>query len=260
MQKAEDHIKAITEKLTTLSSITSHSEHNIFNDFIQVVFNTAADPSFIQEALPMCLLEVEKGWRAEPASYAENPDTGELLREIGFHYLSAVKESEPFTDVIGEIIGKYSNRTLKQFLTPKGLADGISAFTQAILLPTTAPFSIGDPTGCGAGSLILAQLRAIYKRDGGEGIKLTSVTATDIDRNMVKACCMQVMMSSALHELPLSSFTARHTDAIKGHNDDATVYKLTNFKTCFDLLMQHQAGFMPISAQASNTVTRKKAA
>jgi hypothetical protein len=210
----------ITEKINKLCAMSKYcaGPKQVINDMAQLAFNVLATTPAFAMAFPGTSLYVDEGMTAEVRRYEHDPEAWALLQELVLDFFHAVKSSEPFTDVIGAIYGDLVGKNLAQFLTPKKVADGVVAMQLAFMPQHVERITLGDPTGCGTGSMILAALRNVLKKHGKDSLGYLDLVVMDIDPNMVRLCCLQVVLSAVMHRIPLMGFEAHCGDTIRDYN------------------------------------------
>lgn len=153
-------------------------------------------------------------------------DFKEDIQKCSAMLILAIKESEPFDDLVAEFIEENgaSNKNLGQYFTPRD----ISLFQSQLNLKLTSIdkfkeddyFWIGDDTGCGTGSLILGMLSQFKENvEGFEDIHFQSVAVSmnDIDEYLSKIAYFQVVLSSLLHSKPIGIVQVEAKDIIKDY-------------------------------------------
>ena len=214
MKKSNKH-----KLLVLIEEIIRNNNHRsqikqVFDDIIQLTLNCVLSPEFMDEAAPGCYLKVKPYLVNELSDYKYYPKAWELLQDASLEIMSMVKNSEPFTDILGELYDKQLGKVLGQFLTPKQVAYGINKFIMADSQPFTEKTIVGDFCGCGAGSLILNHLKTIYEMHGAESLKHVDVIGMDIDAKMVQLTALQVILHSCIHNLPINQLSMFHGHAI----------------------------------------------
>lgn len=213
-------IKQITEKINKLCAMSKYSAgpKQVIDDMAQLAFNVLATTPAFTMAFPGTSLYVDESMTAELRRYEHDPEAWALLQELVVDFFNAVKSSEPFSDVIGGIYGDLVGKNLAQFLTPKKVADGVVAMQLIRMEKPHERITMGDPSGCGAGSMILAALRNVLKKHGKDSMAYLDLVVIDIDPKMVRLCCLQVVLSAIMHRIPLMGFEAHCGDTIRDYN------------------------------------------
>ena len=199
----------ISQKIEKLCrSKYSSGPKAVFDDVIQLAFNLLTVPAIVQGAFPRTKTAADSALLNEVRRYEKDAEAWALLQDIVLDFIKLIAESDPFTDVIGELYDEYLGKVLGQFLTPSDVATGVAAIHLSIMPKPDRRMRIGDPCGCGAGSMVLALLRQIHQVHGPDALKLMEVIATDLDPHMVRLCTVQVVMSAITHRLPLAAYAA----------------------------------------------------
>lgn len=211
--------KALGKKVHAVCNAMNRRNTNarqVIDDLMQLACNLITEPAFIPGAFKNTLYCYRDGFRNELSHYKEEPKAWALLQELYFDYQRAILDNEPFTDIVGmmydENIGK---NDMGQFLTPPDLANNLMPFLIGAVAPKIVePTRIGDICGCGAGSLILGQIKGFIQGQGEEVAKHLHVVGVDLDVRMVRMTTAQVVLSSIFHRIPLGSFTSYRANAI----------------------------------------------
>lgn len=216
----------ISKKIKELFTKSKHNTNpkKVIEDMVQMTFNLVTEPEFMARTYPNTAYAHKDGMRNELTSYKKDPAAWKLLQEIVMDYMQAIRDAEPFADIIGGMYDEYLGNVLGQFLTPVDVAEGVSRIMMAMMPPITEPINIGDPCGCGAGSLILSQLRAIYEEQGADALALVNVMAMDLDANMVRLCTVQIVLSSIIHRIPLKGYYAYWGNVITEFEKDTLAF------------------------------------
>ena len=217
--------KEISKKIQKLCNDSKfiNDPKQVIDDMIQMSFNFLTEPFVIGKAFPRTRYTFKNEMRNELTPYKKDPKVWALLQEIVMDYMQAIRDAEPFSDVIGGMYDEYLGKRLGQFLTPTDVAQACAAICMATMPPLTEPINIGDPCGCGAGSLVLAQLEAIYQAQGKDALKLVNVMVTDIDANMIRMATVQIVLSAMFHRIPLGSFAAFCCNVITEYENSDTL-------------------------------------
>lgn len=206
MKKKEQTISQKINKLCTTSNYSSGPKQ-VIDDMVQLAFNVMTTPLFMNY-FPRTRYYLDHSMTAEVRRYEHDPEAWQLLQELVLDFMGAIKEAEPFEDVMGSLYDEYLGQALGQFLTPKDVADALAGIQLALMDKPTEKLMLGDPCGCGAGSLVLAQLRCILAKHGIESMKYLEVLVMDLDPNMVRLCCVQIVLSSIMHAIPIHGLEA----------------------------------------------------
>lgn len=211
--------QSISQKIQKLCAMSKYSSgpKQVIDDMVQLAFNVMTTPIFLAH-FPRSRFYVDHSMRNEVRRYEHDPKAWQLLQELVVDFMQAIHEAEPFEDVIGSLYDEYLGQALGQFLTPKDVADGLAAIQLALMPKPTEKLMIGDPCGCGAGSLVLALLRRILEMHGEESIKLLDVLVMDLDPNMVRLCTVQIVMSSVIHNIPIFGLEAHCGNTITDYS------------------------------------------
>ena len=216
MKANQQSISQKIQKLCTMSKYSSGPKQ-VIDDMVQLAFNLMTTPIFLDH-FPRSRYYVDHSMRNEVRRYEHDPEAWKLLQELVVDFMRAIKEAQPFEDVMGSFYDEYLGQALGQFLTPKDVADALAAIQLALMDKPTEKLVIGDPCGCGAGSLVLAQLRGILDMHGEDIIKLLEVVVMDLDPNMVRLCTVQIVMSSVMHNIPIFGLEAHCGNTITDYS------------------------------------------
>jgi type I restriction-modification system DNA methylase subunit len=214
----------ITKIQSVCSSFTRRNINvrQVIDDLMQLGCNLLSEPTFIEVSFKNVLWACDGNFRKELSHYKDEPAAWNLLQELFSDYLNLIGANEPFTDIIGMIYDETAHKgnNLGQFLTPPDVADVLGELLVGLKPdPIRKSLSIGDFCGCGAGSLILGQIKAIYNQQGEEALTHLNVVANDLDACMAKMATVQVVFSSIVHRMPLSSFTAFNANTIAQYRE-----------------------------------------
>tara|TARA_Y100001972_G_scaffold124530_1_gene173902 strand:- start:978 stop:1757 length:780 start_codon:yes stop_codon:yes gene_type:complete len=201
----------------TIQDIARKARHTssvkqVFNDLIQVMFNSL-DKS--QRVHPYNM-DFDPRLVRELREYKPQPELWGKLGELSLMWLKAIQDAPPFTDVMGSTYDEQLGEQLGQFLTPPDLADLMAHINLATskdrideTLAKGQPVFMGDDCGCGAGSLILAWLKAFSEQYEPYKLLSVGVEAQDLDMSMVQLTSVQVFCSAAIHGMPLGGLKVR---------------------------------------------------
>jgi type I restriction-modification system DNA methylase subunit len=157
------------------------------------------------------------------------------LLAMGDSYLKLIAINPPFTDCITEMLAEHCNEQLGQYLTPPDVAKLLAHFHDYELLQRRArqglACTIGDITGCGAGSLLLSLLSHIYEYYP-EVIPYVLVEGIDLDPVMTKIAFTQIVLSGCMHRTPPLGVHIINGNAITESRDGITAFiqNLPGFK------------------------------
>lgn len=181
------------------------TKKQVLDDLIQLSCNLLTEDAFFSKAFPCALFRQTEVIRKEMSQYKKDPKAWALMSGLVLEYLRLIKESEPFEDVLGSLYDEHLGQVLGQFLTPRDVCDVVSAIalSGSKAEAFSKPFRIGDPTGCGAGSMLLSYLREVYKKHGKEAMRNVEILAVDLDPRMVRMTTAQIGLSAAIHRIPL---------------------------------------------------------
>ena len=182
----------------------------VINDLMQMLCNLLTEPLFIDKAFPLTLYTYDNNFRQELTYYKTDLKAWAELQTLANMFMEAIKAGEPFTDHVGSLYDlELAGNKLGQFLTPPDLADTLGELLISIAPTIDSPITIGDPAGCGAGTLVLSLIKALHKAQGAKAVKFLNVRAIDLDINMVKMTAVQVVLNSAIRRIPLGSFVVQ---------------------------------------------------
>lgn len=193
----------------------NRTEKQVIEDLMQMYCNLLTEPAFIEVAFPNTLYRFGAGFRQELSYYKNDLKAWDELNKLSQMYLQTVAEAEPFTDHMTSLYDmEVKGERLGQFLTPPDLADALGELTMALSEPITKPTTMGDDTGCGAGSLILGSIRAVLKQQGKGSVSMLHVVANDLDPQMAKITTVQLVLNSCIHRIPLNSVLVHNCNVI----------------------------------------------
>ena len=228
------------ETIATKAKHTS-STKQVFQDVIQVAFNSIIGSQYFHPYK----LEFHPSLFRELTEYKDQPELWDKLGQTVHLWLEAIKSSGPFSDVMGSAYDEHLGQQLGQFLTPPDLAQLTATITLAAAkesieddLKNGEPVVVGDITGCGAGSLLLAWLSAFTAQHGFRNLLAVAVEGQDLDRTMVQLTAVQIFFGATFHGMPLGGIRIRWGNALT--EPDATV----GFQAVFSpekLLQAHAA-------------------
>jgi len=211
----------LSKKIQTICDTSKQglNPKQVIDDMVQLACNLCTEEAFIYPAFPECRFTEKAVIRNELSAYKTDSKVWELLQELVEDYLAKIKEAEPFEDILGGLYDPYLGVSKGQFLTPNKLAEGLNKFLDIpVETELTKPIFIGDMTGCGAGTLILALLRDILAKQGKEGVARCHVIVNDVDGNMVRMATAQIILNASLHNIPMLTFSAYQKNVITEYN------------------------------------------
>lgn len=141
----------------------------------------------------------------------------ELLKKATNSLLKIYADNEPFTDVLTVIYGEHLGYDKGQHMTPPDLANMLASFTLQNLSDNfngSHSITVGDPTGCGTGAMILASIKHVYKKYGRDGLSYCNFIGVEMDRTLAMATVFQVEMSSIMHDIQFNSFEVWNENAL----------------------------------------------
>lgn len=173
--------------------------------FEKFLFHTLVSCMGVQNRLgnmPVGLnMDMWKKLGAREASAKE----GEAIVEATRAYMTVVAEAAPFTDVLCEVhahlLARGDGDGLGQYFTPWDLADLTAVLARdhfvhhPLKLKPGEPFAIHEPA-CGAGGLVLAQLRDL---PAGVSSREVAIEAIDLDPTCCAMTTLQLVANSLLH-------------------------------------------------------------
>lgn len=206
----------------TIQEVARRAKHTssvkqVFQDLIQVMFNSL----YKSQRVHPYNMDFDPRLVRELTEYKPQPELWAKLGELSLMWLKAIEAAPPFTDVMGSAYDEQLGEQLGQFLTPPDLAACLAqlnlgqageqideAFSKG------EPFYLGDITGCGAGSLILAWLKAFSEQYEPYKLLSVAVEGQDLDMSMVQLTSVQVFYSAAIHGMPLGGLKVRYGNCL----------------------------------------------
>lgn len=206
----------LSKQVEKVSKIAKNrTTKQVINDLMQMFCNLITEPAFIEVAFPNTLYRYQAGFRQELSYYKTDLPAWNELQTLSQMFMQAIKKSEPFTDVIGQLYDlELVGNTMGQFLTPPDVADTLASLTAPLMGEITEPLTIGDMTGCGAGTLVLSQVKGILHTQGRGAVRFLDVRALDLDMNMAKMATVQIVLSACIHRIQIRSLIVHQGNAI----------------------------------------------
>lgn len=193
----------------------------VVNDLMQMFCNLISEPRLIEVAFNNTLWKCNEDFRLELSYYKKYPKAWEELQMLSTMFMQAIKNSEPFSDLIGDLYDmQLRGNKLGQFLTPHDVADALAQFN---IITKEQPeafkvYSVSEPC-VGAGGLILGFIRNYYQAYGKGATKNLDVHINDLDIHMVKMATVQIVLNSIIHRIPIHRLTATHANVITEYED-----------------------------------------
>ncbi|MGC3835640.1 hypothetical protein ACPSKX_16085 [Moritella viscosa] len=110
-------------------------------------------------------------------------------------------DQNPFTDVLGEVmleVFNFDKKYLGQCMTPNDISSLQGKIQGRYLVEKMShkkELNVGDDTGCGTGSILLANLKMALTSNA----KTINIFANDIDEKIVKIAVIQIRFNLAIH-------------------------------------------------------------
>lgn len=212
--------KDFYRNIETIGRMTQKKKLEVFEDFIQALFNFMTDPS-IQVRNRQLPVDYRVSLRRKLTDYVRFPKAGELMGANVNLYLNAVKDSAPFTDVLGSSYDEHLGNDFGQFLTPPDVALLVAELNFAAneehykeLVASGQDILCCDDMGCGSGSLLLAQLATFNNKLGKSAMRHIWIEAQDIDEHMAKLCSVQLYFQQLCHRIPIGGFGVTHGNTL----------------------------------------------
>ncbi|WGS54419.1 hypothetical protein LFL96_25745 [Paraburkholderia sp. D15] len=200
-------MKTIAKKIDEICRVSKQglTPKSVVDDLMQVLFNALVGEGLFRLAFPSGDLRVDSSFYRELDQYRADPEAWERLGDIAEDYLLLMKSRDPFTDLVGSLYSQIRlNIKWGQFLTPWPVATGLTGFHN-IDLRDGKHILFGDTGGCGAGTLLLAQLQDLYERQPAR-LRQVHVVALDIDWHMVIMSTVQIVYPLLACNIELGSF------------------------------------------------------
>lgn len=197
------------------SSRIAGTPKDVLDDLVCLAFNAMAYGRINQHTGGYKHVHCVPSYMQDLAKYQADPQAWSMLQDMYLAYLGAVKDAQPFADVLGEPYSAHVGQIRGQFLTPSSLATNAATMANSGDDSTSVVRLIDQC--CGAGALLLGSLRDEYQRHGRGGIGRMVVYASDIDTQMCRLASVQIAYSSMLHGLPVLVLHVQNIDAISQH-------------------------------------------
>jgi len=148
--------------------------------------------------------------------------TEDWCLEAGQAYGGAVETFEPFECILGQLFSEFvgtGNKNDAQYFTPWDYARALAALAPT---PQKDEWSMGDPT-CGAGTLLLAKLHELAKKDPKALLGLT-VKANDRDPLCSAMTALQLLSNQVIWRMPIGSVVLECKDIITQYLETRVVF------------------------------------
>ena len=216
-------MKDMSKQIQELCQVKRRRPKEVIDDMVQMTINTIiTQPIFMEQSFPNTLYHFVPNFYTRLIRYEKDPTAMSMFQELCLTYTQTIQQQPAFTDVLGSLYDQHLGEDLGQFLSPPDIANLLGELS-TINGPILEQSTIGDDC-CGAGSLVLGQLRSRLQSEGKASLKLLHIHINDIDMNMVKMATAQIVLSSAMHRIPIGSLTAHHGNALL-HQTCPTVFQ-----------------------------------
>lgn len=148
--------------------------------------------------------------------------TEDWCLEAGQAYGGAVETFEPFECILGQLFGEFvgtGNKNDAQYFTPWDFAKALTAFAPT---PQKDEWSMCDPT-CGAGTLLLAKLHELARKDPKALLGLT-VKANDRDSLCSAMTALQLLSNQLIWRMPIGRVVVECKDIITQYLETRVVF------------------------------------
>lgn len=128
----------------------------------------------------------------------------DAIFEVSKIYGQVVRESAPFSDVLGdtyqELASQGHKKHLGQYFTPMALARMMALMTNLEPTDRTSEqlIRVCDPA-CGSGVMALAFAGVVAERDGIEALRHYSFSGIDLDRVCARMAPLQLLAAAVFH-------------------------------------------------------------
>jgi len=199
------YTKEIAKRLDVFCSSNGYQHSEYFNKFLDDIMYSFGKP-------------VDK-------NHILDNKTGDFLKAITSLYGEAVINTEPYTDILGEIYmelgSRYSRSGMGQFFTPGHICKLMSSLIIDKEPITNKDFiEICEPC-VGAGAMLLAAL-SIYKEEKIFPLNKIAITCNDLDFSCCKMATSQIMANLLIHGDSLAGLTTWHGNTL----DDPQAWNL----------------------------------
>lgn len=180
----------ITEREKIMKKLIKHiietgKKHSLKND---IIFNTFIDMTYQLNCTTTYHIDYKY---LEKEHFIFKTMLGDLI------------DQNPFTDVLGEVmleVFNFDKKYLGQCMTPNDISSLISKICYRKQLESKGykneePLNVGDDTGCGTGSILLANLKMALTSNA----KTINIFANDIDEKIVKICIVQLQYNRVIY-------------------------------------------------------------
>lgn len=216
-KEAKKSISKLIQEICRISNYRNKPKQ-VFDDLIQLTFNILTSKTIHLRVDPYVLIQVDETLLVELSSYKKDLKSWELLKEASNEFIRLIATSEPFSDVLGGMYDEYLGDVLGQFLTPSDVATALAEICFMNSTPLEEETVMGDTCGCGAGSLMLAQLRTTYKKHGAKSLNHILMIGMDLDPKMVQLTTIQIIGNCILHQLPIKELNIHMGNVITEYN------------------------------------------
>lgn len=229
----KDYIKSMKEQINQIAHMQGINYQDVLTDFVHLSLNVFYLTPLIEHFFKDSTFATNHTFRNHVIKTKNHPEAMAKLEELVFFYMDAVKKSEPFTDFLSHLL--IGNKALGQFPTPPHIAQLLAQLVDQ----DEQPGHIADPSGCGAGSLMLGYL---YTHSHNKDfLSQTEITLTDLDLNMVKMATLQIMMNICLHQTPIKELNCYCMNALTGNYETSKVFNFTyKVEPLLKMLLQAQ--------------------
>jgi len=158
------------------------------------------------------------------ADTKQPPNVIAFCQELDAVYCRSVRQSEPFSDILGPLYEEMASRgyrsMLGQFFTPPDVCDAMALFNLGNLMAaissgdiSSEPIRVIDPA-VGAGGLLLGAARMVF-RSSPHALERLSLTGIDIDHLCARMAAVQLMSGVNSCGIPLAEIDIRIGDSLR---------------------------------------------